>query len=179
MASKTKKCRFCGTVHPKNATKCELCGRPLTNNRHNLFKLITGVTLVIVLIATIYLMQKVSLDTTGSIHAPRLELISSAGYASVSGEMIVEGKIRNIGGEMLENIQVVVSWYDKQGNKLSEVSSAIYLNYILSFQVSPFRVTQPNDSRMGSYDISFTSSQGELIYTRDMREKAEGVRSAG
>jgi hypothetical protein len=92
----------------------------------------------------------------------------------MSGEMVVEGKVRNISGDMLENIQVVVSWYDEQGNLVSSTSSAIYLSPILSYQVSPFRVSQPHDPQMERYDLSFTTPRGEAIFTSDNRKKAEG-----
>ena len=173
LGSKTKKCPFCGSANPKEAVVCELCGRGLVARRYTLVKFTIGAALIITLVSVIYVMQKVPLSVTGSLHAPRLELVSSAGYHSMSGEMVVEGKVRNISGDMLENIQVVVSWYDKQGNQLSQTKSAIYLNPVLSFQASPFRVSLPYDPQMERYDLSFTTPQGEAIYTRDRREKTK------
>ncbi len=173
MAARKKRCRFCGAINPGEATVCELCSRTLSSKRHTMVKSIIGIVLGIALIVVIYAIQKTPLHITGSLHAPRLELISSSGYASISGEMIVEGKVRNIGGDMLEDIQVTVSWYDKQVNKISKAKSDIYLNPVLSFQVSPFRVSMPHDPQMGRYDISFTTPKGEAIYTRDVRGKAE------
>ncbi len=174
MATRKKRCRFCSAINPKEATVCELCGRSLSNRQHIMVKSIIGIVLGLALIVVIYIMQKTPLYITGSSHAPRLELISSAGYASLSGDMIVEGKVRNIGGDMLKDIQVVVSWYDKQGNKLSEAKSDIYLNPVMSFQVSPFRVSMPRNPQMGRYDIKFITRAGDAIYTRDRREKTEG-----
>jgi hypothetical protein len=136
--------------------------------------LIIGGVLGVILLLVIYIMHHTPLNITGTTHAPRLELISSVGYHSMSGEMVVEGKVRNVSGDTLRDVHAVVSWYDKQGNQLLNVSSVIYLNPILSFQVSPFRVSLPHDPQMERYDISFTTPDGEVIYTRDMRGGVEG-----
>jgi hypothetical protein len=148
----------------------------LAGRQYTRIKLIILGVLVTVFFAVVYIMQHTPLNITGSINAPRLELLSSTGYHSITGEMVVEGKVRNIGGDILRDVQAVVSWYDKDGNKLANANSNLYLSPVLSFQVSPFRVALPYNSQMERYDISFTTPTGETIYTRDRRKikAAEG-----
>jgi uncharacterized integral membrane protein len=172
--TKNRKCSFCGHVNSGDINVCGLCGHGLNRKQDNIIKVAIGIALLVILVVVIYNMRKVQLNFTGSAQAPRLELISSAGYHSMNGEMVVEGKVRNISGDLLRDIQAVVSWYDKQGNKVIDASSAIYLNPVLSFQVSPFRVSLPHNAKMERYDITFKSPNGEVIYTRDARGKAEG-----
>ncbi len=169
-AGKNKKCEFCGSLNPASAVKCSLCGRSIRDKRYNLIRYIIAGSLFFALIFIIYIMQQVDYTETGSKFMPGLELISSAGYSYVSGDMIVEGKVKNVSSGILKDVQVVVLWYDKYGNKIARISAPIYLKSILSFQISPFRAVKPFVPQMERYDVSFTTSGGEIIYTRDMRE---------
>jgi len=101
---------------------------------------------------------------------PRLELLSSRGYKSSMSHMSVEGQVKNISDESLKNIQVVVQWYDKDGNFITNDEVLIDYNPILPGQTSPFKVITTYNPEMQKYSVSFKEFWGTSINTKDSRK---------
>ena len=64
--------------------------------------------------------------------APQLALLSSRGYESEAGGLhIVEGRVENISGNGLKNIEAVTNWYAADGTLITSDSAIIEYNSIL------------------------------------------------
>ncbi|MBA7491356.1 hypothetical protein ES702_01901 [subsurface metagenome] len=101
---------------------------------------------------------------------PQLELLSSRGYKSSMSHMSVEGQVKNISDESLKSIQVVVQWYDKDGNFITSDEVLIEYNPILPGQTSPFKAIATYNPEMEKYSVSFKEFWGTSINTKDSRK---------
>lgn len=101
---------------------------------------------------------------------PKLELLSSRGYQSSIGHMTVEGQVKNITDKNLRRVQVVVQWYDKDGNFITSDEALIDYNPILPRQTSPFDVITTYNPQMENYTVNFKEFFGTTINTKDSRD---------
>jgi len=93
-----------------------------------------------------------------------LELVSWH-WSKVGGHVIVEGQVKNISGEILRNIAVLITWYDKIGKEITYVNSLIEYNPIISGQTYPFKVTEKYHPAMEKASIEFKFMGGSGIPT--------------
>jgi hypothetical protein len=93
-----------------------------------------------------------------------LELTSSR-WSKDYGYAIYEGQVKNISNLKLENVQAVVTWYDKNDNMITSSSALIEYNPILPGQSSPFKVIKTYNPAMEKASIEFTRLMGGTIKT--------------
>jgi hypothetical protein len=101
---------------------------------------------------------------------PQLELLSARRYEE-RGHRQVEGEVKNISNESLENVVAVVTWYTNSNQLLKSDEALIEVNPILPGRTSPFKtVTTPNPA-LTSYTVTFKRQFGGTIPTKDSRPK--------
>jgi len=75
----------------------------------------------------------------------------------------VQGQVKNISKENLEDIEVVVEFFDESDNFIKKDSALIEYNPILSEQTSPFEVISTDNPEIERYRISFKELMGGKI----------------
>lgn len=95
-----------------------------------------------------------------------LELITWS-WSTTAGGSYVEskGQVKNISGQSLQNVEAVVSFYDKNGNFITSSSALIEFNPILVGQTSPFTVMETYNPAMHKATIQFKFLMGGTIST--------------
>jgi len=91
-----------------------------------------------------------------------LEVITSS-WSKDYGYSIYEGQVKNISNMKLENVQAVVTWYDKNGNMVASGSALIKYNPIFSGQTSPFRVIKTYNPAMKKAGLEFSKLMGGTL----------------
>ncbi len=95
-----------------------------------------------------------------------LEIISWYWYITESASYVeAKGQVKNISGMSLEDVEVVVTYYDKDGNFITSDSALIDFNPILDGQVSPFIVYTIYNPAMKTASIEFKFLLGGTIPT--------------
>ncbi len=87
--------------------------------------------------------------------APRLELLSSRGYASSSAYMKVEGEVKNITNEPIDRIRAVVTWRTKAGELITTDEAMIEYRPLMPGQTSPFSTLSTKNPLMDTYGVAF------------------------
>lgn len=77
--------------------------------------------------------------------------------------IIVEGQVKNISSEKLENVEAVVEYYDENDNFIKEDSALIEYNPILPGQTSSFKVMGTDNPEIKRYAVSFKDLMGGKI----------------
>jgi hypothetical protein len=104
--------------------------------------------------------------------APALALISSNGYeAEYGGFHYIEGQVRNLSNEPLENMMVVGTCYDKEGNFIKSDDALIDYNPILPGQTSPFKTISTGNPAMARFRVEFKTLFGGTLAVEDQRKK--------
>ena len=93
-----------------------------------------------------------------------LELLSW-NWESEFEYVTAQGEVRNISSKKLENVQVLVTWFDGQNRMITSNSSLIDYNPIMPGQVSHFKVIEFDDPLMESATIEFKNMSGNVIKT--------------
>jgi tetratricopeptide (TPR) repeat protein len=93
-----------------------------------------------------------------------LELLSWH-WSESYGYVEAEGQVKNISGKKLDNIEVLVTWFDGNNNMITSESSLITYNPILPGQISPFRVMTSSNPAMSGASIEFKHLFGGKILT--------------
>lgn len=94
---------------------------------------------------------------------PQLGLLSSRGYKSSISHMNVEGQVRNITDKSLKSIQVVVQWFDKNGNFVTSDEALIEYNPILPGQTSPFEVLSSYNQKWQNFQFLLKNFGDRLL----------------
>ncbi len=89
----------------------------------------------------------------------QLELVKWSWGQSYSN-VIAEGQVKNLTGLSLNNIQAVVSFYDKNGGFITADSALIEYRPLLSGQTSPFKVFATWNPAMNNATIEFKELMG-------------------
>ena len=89
----------------------------------------------------------------------QLEVVNSRCYEEY-GYAICEGLVKNISNAKLDNVQAVVTWYDKNGNMITSSSTLIEYNPILPGQTSPFKVMKTYNPAMKKAGVEFSKLMG-------------------
>ena len=71
------------------------------------------------------------------------------------GYAIAEGQVRNITDRQLENVEAVVSWYNKDGDFTTSNSSLIEYRVLMPNQLSPFKVMKSYNPLMNNATLEF------------------------
>jgi hypothetical protein len=97
------------------------------------------------------------IDTT-----PKLQLLN---YDSdtTSNYIIIEGQVKNVSGEKLENVEAVVEFYDENDNFIKSDSALIEYDVLLPDQTSPFKVMTITNPEISRYKVSFKDFMGGVI----------------
>jgi hypothetical protein len=104
--------------------------------------------------------------------APKLALLSANGYeAEVGGYHYIEGQVKNVSDEPLQNVMVVGTWYDKDGNFIKFDDALIDYNPILPGQTSPFKTISTGNPAMARYSVGFKTLFGGSLAMDDQRKK--------
>ncbi len=166
-------CPYCGHPNPDDINICTLCKRSLRRHKNRWIRWSIVIVLSVFLIATVFLMEYLSKKP--EILMPKskakLELISSIGYRTRASFMIVQGRVRNVSGTKLNDIFVVVSWYNKNQKLLGRNKEPLLHSALHNYQVTKFEVKVPYKKGMESYDISFETEDGAVLYSADTRDR--------
>ncbi|MBE9582555.1 MAG: zinc ribbon domain-containing protein [Proteobacteria bacterium] len=98
----------------------------------------------------------------------QLVLVNSR-WSEDYGYATYEGQVKNISSLKLENVQAVVTWYDRNDNMITSSSALIEYNPILPGQSSPFKVMKTYNPAMQKAGVEFSHLMGGTI--RTYREK--------
>lgn len=101
---------------------------------------------------------------------PKLAILSSRGYEEY-GYHIVEGRVKNISTESIENVTAKAQWFDKDDNFISASDALIEYNPILPGQTSPFKTMTRGNPAMKRFSVEFTHLFGATILTEDQSRK--------
>jgi len=92
----------------------------------------------------------------------QLEVVSSR-WSENYGYATYEGQVKNISNAKLDNVQAVVTWYDKNGNMITSSSALIEYNPILPGQISPFKVMKTYNPAMEKAGVEFSKLMGGTL----------------
>ncbi len=168
-----KPCPKCRIYNTNDATVCHQCGTPFSKERDPwllVVKIGTAVLLAVVLAIGFTASRRDPGESFKLIQEPAsLELLSSEGFPTVSGKTLVEGRVRNISGIGLKKVYVMVSWFDKNGNKVENTSVPIPTSPLLDRHDASFSVVMSKNPKMDSYEISFFDASGNILRVIDSR----------
>lgn len=97
--------------------------------------------------------------------AYKLELISWELYRE-AGWIIVEGEVKNISNETLEDVLATVDFYTEDEIYITTATALIDYNIIIPSWTSYFTVIQEDNSLIRSASIDFKYASGEVIPTK-------------
>lgn len=78
----------------------------------------------------------------------------------------VEGKVTNISGEPLENVEAVVSFSDKNGEFVSSDNALVEYKTLLPNQTTPFKVIAHDNPAIKTAHIEFKQLMGDKLNHR-------------
>lgn len=179
-------CPDCGKEFSDAAPACPHCGRPRTvpllKRQYSLSGCLGVGCLGLIVISVIgSLAGKGISDSSTSARvfstpaapayqAPQLEL-QSWNWHTEYGYAIAEGRVKNISGESLKNVQAVVTFSRKNGDFITTDDALIDLNPILPGQTSSFKVMATENPAMGSANVDFKELMGGSVSWRAKTKK--------
>ena len=92
----------------------------------------------------------------------QLEVVSS-NWSENYGYATYEGQVKNISNSKMDNVQAVVTWYDRNGNMITSSSALIEYNPILPGQISPFKVMKTYNPAMYKAGVEFSKLMGGTL----------------
>jgi hypothetical protein len=92
-----------------------------------------------------------------------IKLIGPVAYKGIDDKMVVEGMVQNTGEQSLENIMIVVSWFDHEKDLLSVVENKIDRDILPAQGTSNYRLEKEFDLRMDNYSLMFYNKKKELL----------------
>lgn len=78
-----------------------------------------------------------------------------------------EGYVQNISGGTLENVMVVIEWFDADGTPQSADEALIDYNPILAGQQSPWSTIGRYNPALTTFSVQFKDLLGPTLRTRD------------
>ena len=168
-----KPCPECRIYNTNDAEVCHQCGTPFAREWDMLpiiIKTATAILVMVVVVMGFYTSHKSSKKTDKPTFEPAsLELLSSEGFPTISGKMLVEGRIRNISGIDIKKVYAMVAWFDKKGQKVESNSVSIAPSPLSNRHDASFRVVMSKNPDMESYEISFLDASGNILRVIDNR----------
>jgi hypothetical protein len=101
--------------------------------------------------------------------SPELELLNWKWSPQYGSLVIAEGQVKNISGRKLENVQALVTWYDKDRKMVTYNNSLIAYNPLMPGQISPFKVLDRHNPAMARASIEFKHMFGNKISVYDKK----------
>lgn len=168
-----KPCPECRIYNTNNAESCHQCGTPFPIARDMwpiIIKTATAVLVVVVLAVGFYSSRKSYLNGAKTAQEPAaLELLSSEGFPTISEKMLVEGRVRNISGVDIKKVYVMVSWFNKAGQKVESNNAPLSTAPLPDRHDTSFRVVMNKNPDMENYEISFFDASGNILRVIDTR----------
>jgi hypothetical protein len=97
-----------------------------------------------------------------------LALVSSRASLNPSGDFWnISGEIRNLTQEPLTNLQVVSTWFDRQGQPIDVHVDLVDLMQVMPGEVSTFRSVVRAGPEMATFRLEFQSDRGTLLLTHE------------
>lgn len=93
----------------------------------------------------------------------QLELVAFTWGKSSDEHVTAEGQVKNISAGSIDNIQAVVTWYDKSGKFITSDNALIDYRPILRGQISPYSVIATYNPSMHHATIDFKHFSGGSI----------------
>lgn len=90
----------------------------------------------------------------------------------------IDGRVQNITQTSLQNVDVVVTWFDSGGNFISTSSALVDFNPLLPGQTSPFKVMTRTNPAMKRFMVEFKSLLGGTIPHETLPDKKQPRSSA-
>ena len=178
------KCKDCGKEVSDIAPMCPNCGRPLNDQiessrsqekpkkKYSKAWVILAIVVVILwLIGKLSSPDRYNTSVGNSPDAlPKLELMSHTWHTEYD-YAVYEGTVRNISSRSIENVEAVVSFYDKQGGFITSSEALINFNPILPGQTSPFKVMKTHNPAMEKAAVDFKYFMGGSIPYKEAENK--------
>ncbi len=101
----------------------------------------------------------------GRNRSEKLDLLSSSSSRRAS-YIVVEGEIKNISAEPLDNVDAVATFYDDTGKFVTSDSALIEYRPLLAGQTSPFKVAARWNPAISKWKVDFKYFNGAKIPTR-------------
>jgi hypothetical protein len=99
---------------------------------------------------------------------PPLALLWSEARVNEAGDFwYIDGEIRNLTGQALNNVQVLSTWYDDQGKAVAAHTDMVDLKQLLPGETSAFRTMTSVQPSMMTYRLEFRSAVGRPLAARD------------
>lgn len=184
-----KKCPFCAEEIQDEAIKCKHCGSELIQpvapvaakpqpEKKKTSPAAWGCLIIFFLIGFLFIVGTIgkacgpssgdpqkahsSTVTNRPSAKPQLELVNW-NWRTEYDYAIAEGKVKNISGVSLKNIEAVVSFYTKEGTFITSDTALIEYNPLLADQESPFKVMTTFNPAMNNAKIDFKDLWGGAI----------------
>jgi len=102
------------------------------------------------------------------LYEPKLELLSW-NWSEAYSYYTAEGEVKNISGESMERIEVIVLFYDQNDTFIKSASAMIDYNPILPGQTSPFKAMTTSNPAIKKARIQFKEMFGGTIPYRSKK----------
>jgi len=165
------KCKECGHEISKSAKNCPNCGAKRKKSSAGCLVFIILGFLFFGYFASIdtssYSSPSINTSTTTSTSTtedfgPKLVLIDW-NWSHQSSFAIVEGQVKNISDQPLDNVKAVVEFYTGDDVFISSDNSLIEYKPLMPGQTSPFKIIESWNPQMESAKINFTTLYGRQI----------------
>lgn len=105
---------------------------------------------------------------SGASVVPELELLASIGRYE-RGMLLLEGHVRNLGGEARGQVQVVVEWLDAEQRLVTAQTGPLEFDPLPAGGEAPFRIAAPERPGATQYRLNFKETSGAMIPFLDSR----------
>ena len=117
-------------------------------------------------------------DSSGSSSANVPPLAKgSENFSRESDYDIVSGEITNIGGDKLDDVEAVTTFYDSNGGVVTTADAVIDFNPLMPGQTSPYKTMNPDNPLIKTEKTEFHTMNGPLLAYSD-KSAASGASSA-
>lgn len=99
-----------------------------------------------------------------------LDLLSAAS-SDAYGYHTIEGEVKNISSNKLENVMVVVSWYTKDRTLITTDTAMIEYQPVMPGQTSPYKTMSRSNPAMHHFTVAFKQMFGGTLHTKDSRQQ--------
>lgn len=165
-------CPECKKEISSEAESCPGCGYKVSKKKSGFAAgcgAVIGILFILFVAGRIATVSQSRTINSASPNVPVLEL-QSWNWSVDSGYAKASGAVKNISGESLKNVEVVVTFKTKDGTAITSADALISFNPILPNQVSPFEALTTANPAMKSASIDFKELMGGTLEWR-VREK--------